>query len=569
MSESLKARFALQANLSDRYRRLDRLEAYVKGTQYDGMPSFHETEKPMYDRAPCVVYPIVASAIRSNVDLCQWPTITSGTSEDDSEFDESGLSETESETLDRFVESVVKQSRLKQKCRELLASAQSCGTAVAICSIRKGRIVVDTTKAKWCVPEFVQTDPSKLAALEIRYPYLEEYRDKHTNSVELRCMLYRRRIDDVSDVTFLPMRADDKGGEPAPEDWKIDPSKTFDHGLGFCPAVWHKHAAECSTVNQIDGEAIHATLLDEVDALNYGLSQRHVAAMVSASPPVIETGVEYDHNPSAMGVEPGSVYVQGDHDSMMRWRAVQSGSGKPARKRGPGVIWRYPNPDTKVGHLTMAAGALEPIDNDCRDLRAKIAEALSVVFTDPENMRSAADMSGRALREHHKRQTERCDTIRDDFGDGMILPLVEMLLRMCHVVVSVGKAARMRIPGLLVAAPILSKGASVVANDDGSASEEWEAPQLSLVWPDYFSVSEAEVAAVIESTIKAKDAGLITLKTAIGRIKQFFGICNVDQYEDALEQLGAEYGSASDMAEKRDTIPAPALEDDEDESEAA
>lgn len=572
MLYSDKARSALQANLSARYRRLDKLEAYVRGTQYDGRPSFHNAEVPMYDRAPCIVYPIVRAAIQSNVDLCigegRWPAITSGSSEDDSDFDEAGLSESDSETLDRFVCGIIEQSRLKAKARELLRSGQMCGTSVAICSVRKGRLVVDTTLAKWCKPKFDEFEPNIVTALEITYPYLEEYKDNAECKPALRCMLYRRIIDAVRDTTFLPINADEEGHEPHPSDWKV--SKSFEHGFGFCPVVWYKHAAECSTVENVDGVAIHQDLLDEIDALNFGLSQRHVAAMIAASPPVVETGVEADHNPSAMGSDPHSAYVQGDDDSMRRWRSVHTGGPKAARKRGPNVVWRYPNENSKVSHLVIPGNALDPSDNDCRDLRSKIAEGLAVVFVDPENMRNAADISGRALREHHKRQVERCDTIRDEFGDGMLLPVVGMMLRICHVLAASGKASRLRVPGLAKVLPILDKSLIVVANDDGTEGVEWEPPTLRLTWPGYFAPSHAETKDVVESTLAAKSGGLITLATAVEHVKDIFGIGNVDQYVDTLE--GEESEDAEDDAEEadaetpgpRDTMPAPPMgEDDE------
>lgn len=535
-----KARAALQANLSQRYRRMDRLESYVAGTQYGGRPHFSCSDVPMYDRAPSIVYPIVRSAIWSNVDLClgdgRWPTITTGTSEDDEAFDDAGLSEQDSETADRFIEGVAEQSRLPMRARELLKAAHACGTAVAICSVRKGRLVVDTTLAKWCKPTFDPADPAIVTSLEIRYPYLEEYQDKAESKPAMRCMLYRRVIDAEADTTFLPVKADEEGAEPPPSAWRPDPAKTMVHGFGFCPVVWHKHLAECSTVDDIDGRAIHADLLDEIDELNFGLSQRHVAAMVAASPPVIETGVDEDHNPSAMGREPTTIWLPGDDDSMRQWRPRPAQATAAARKRGPSVIWRYPNEMSKVEHLVIPGDALKPSDDDCRDIRSKLAEAMAVVFTDPENMKTAADISGRALREHHKRQVERCDSIRDDFGDGMLLPLVGMLLRICVTLGGRGQADRLRVPGLAKTLPILEKGTQTIVYDDGAERSEWEPPIMRLIWPDYFTPSESECKEVVDATLTAKDGGLITLRTAVERVKGIFGIGNVDQYVDALEK---------------------------------
>src|SRR6185369_9162491 len=96
-----------------------------------------------------------------------------------------------------------------------------------------------------------------------------------------------------------------------------------------------------------------------------------------------------------------SEYTEGmgmtpDDPANMKWvNSSPSGGAAPARMRGPGSIWRYPSKDTKVSQLTMSGDALKPIEDNCRDLRSKIAEALAYVFSDFENARSTVDVSGR------------------------------------------------------------------------------------------------------------------------------------------------------------------------------
>src|SRR5437868_3433275 len=116
-----RARKLAQLYLTPRYRLLDLYEKYVEGTQYEGRRPFMATgdnEPPLLERAPNIVYPIVANAISSLTDFVlgegRWPAVSSFSSEDDRLFDpEYGLSEDDSDVLDRFISKVVEQSRLK------------------------------------------------------------------------------------------------------------------------------------------------------------------------------------------------------------------------------------------------------------------------------------------------------------------------------------------------------------------------------------------------------------------------------------------------------------------------
>ena len=87
---------AFNAALSPRYRRLDELERWVNGRQYDGQDSWWSDAKPLWERAPCISYPIVGIAAQSNVDLVlgesRFPVFTSKPGEDTS-ASESGLGE--------------------------------------------------------------------------------------------------------------------------------------------------------------------------------------------------------------------------------------------------------------------------------------------------------------------------------------------------------------------------------------------------------------------------------------------------------------------------------------------
>jgi hypothetical protein len=561
------AQKALQANMSPRYMRLDNLERYVIGTQYEGRAHFWDDEKPLYERAPSIVHPIAASAINSVVDMClgegRWPAIHAQVAEDTAEDDESdeeqpetnakgeavptfpkpkpkkvaapfddrfALTEEDSETLDALAEAVVKQAKLRTVCESLLKQALSARTSVAVCCIRDGRLAVDTTLAKRCRPKFSKQRPQELESLEIRYPYLDEYFHPVERKWAVRVLLYRRVIDAKADTTFHPIEAPSDGVEP--KDWRADPDNTIEHGFGFCPARWYAHRKECSTVAEIDGHAIHERLLDEIDAHNYALSQRNVAAMVAASPPTVEIGVNDDDNPAPMGRTPKLIIQNVDADGNVAPGGWSDGRPSvPARKRGPGVIWRYPSPESKVEMLTMGGDSLKPIDDDARDLRAKIAESMGVVFVDPNDASFSAELSGKAIARLYDRQIRLCDKEREDFGDNCLLPLVDMLLRIAlHSERT--KAGALYLPGLKEALPILERFEQPVEGSDLS----WFPIPFDLAWGPYFAPDAAEEKATVETVTAAHSGGYITQYSAVEKLRDIFGIKSVAEYMQDLEK---------------------------------
>lgn len=452
----------LRANLSPRARRLANFEAYVDGTQYDGRPDWFadDTRVSLFQRRPCVVYPIVRSAIDSNVDMLlgdgRFPSATTRPDENDEELlGESGTDEESSKTLDAFIASLHKASLFRAACREVFASAQAAGSAVAIFGARAGRPVIHTVKARWCEPEFNEFD--EVVRLVIEYPYIETV--KVRGAWQARARLYRRVVDAVNDTTFLPA---DARADGAQVDWQVDASKTIRHGLGFCPVVWYAHMRGCSVVGNYDGKPIHENILDEITAHDFALSMRHRAALFAGDPQWTETGVDQGHNPTAGGRRGGGIPSTSrggapSTDNPVNGSFREPDRGAKARRKGPGEVWQYDSPDVRVQLHTLPGDALKAVDENAHDLRQKIAESLCVVFMDPENVKFAATVSGKALETLKQRQLDRCDQYRSDFGEHYIVPATTMLLRM-----SARLGTGLRVPGIAKALPILKRFGSDV-----------------------------------------------------------------------------------------------------------
>ncbi len=551
------------ANRTPRYLKLDRLERYAKGTQYEGRASWWNSDVPLQERAPCIRAPIAERAVRSHVDLClgegRFPRITSHLSEDDSAFDpDTGLSEKESQLFDRFVSAIVDRAKLVEVSVDAMTNGLECGTAVAIARIDdEQNLAVDLEFAKHCTPKL--SPSGKLQSLEIRYPYVAEVERVLPSGkcYEYECRLYRRVIDEKRDVTYLPGKASETGGDP--DAWIPDPNLTFDHNLGFVPAIWWRRGKKRTTSAEIDGCAIHQNLCDEIDGLNFSLSQRHRAARYAGDPQICEYGTSPEDVHAPSGREARTAFAgDGDHPSNRRW--ILDSKGKPMRAKGPGTIWTYENAQAKCEYLTLPAGALDSLVGDVRDLYAMLRDAMGYVDSDPANIKIGGDVSGKTLEWLYTNAINYCNRIRPDFADGFLLPLVSLLLRLVSSKHKSGEA--LSIPGFAKAAPIVAKF------DDGS---KWQPPTMRCIWGSYFPLSESDRKAKQERVLAALEAGIITKQTAVEEIAALYPtIKDPAAYLEALEE--AEQEKLAKMHDAADALAGAARDpaspaDDEGSSE--
>lgn len=543
------------------------VESYVLGTQYAGRVGWFDASSgvPLFDRAPCIKYPIVATAIASHVAFVlgegRWPSLTTGTSEDDGEIDEDwGLPLIESEALDRFINVVlVRHARLKETAREMLADAMACRSCAVVMSVRAGRLCAETVKAAWCTPTL--DDNEECTKLEIRYPYIETFYNDAERKWDTRCMVYRRVIDGTDDTVYTPAKAKDDGSQP---EWTVDALKSRAHGLGFCPVRWYPFMKPCSVATEVDGVAIHERQLSEIDCLNISLSQKQRAAVVAGDPQIVETGVASDHNPAPMGAVPRAVItnkvdVSGKSAAVFSSTSNAATGRKLARMRGSGVVWSYPSHEAKVYMLTLPEGALKAIDDHSKDLRNKLSEAFFAVFLDPNEARQHGAISGKAMAFMFARQLGFCDQIRDDFGDKALIPLVSMLLRIVYVI---GKKnpARLYMPGVKKILPILEAFDRDAADEDGTANGQkvWVAPRLEPQWGPYFPPGEQEQLFVVQLAAQAKDGGIATTKMCVEKLRDA-GVFNISSAQEVVDGIDTEKATAAQASMEQMQATAHAL----------
>lgn len=538
------------AATSARTRAMAKLEAWVDGTQYDGLPSWFDDEAaPLWERAPCIVYPIVNESIEANADLVmgegRFPAISATNA---------GLEGEAAEKLDAGLTAAAHNARLHAAAVEVFEDAQGTRSGCAIFGVRSGRLFVDTVKAQWCTPT-LELDGS-CSALEIQYAYVEEIVVKGERKAV--CKIYRRVIDDKADVTFIPAIFDGSADVTAIK-WVADPKQSLLHNMGFCPVVWYPHMRGCSTVGRFDGYAVHENILDEVRGLDFALSQRHRAALYAGDPQWTETGVEPGYNPSAQVRKPVVVAqsspqggTPGAANPRHKGGYIDTSSVvRKARKKSPGTVWQYENENTKVTLHTLPGDALKSLDDNARDLRAKLCESLGVVFIDSETAEKVTGLSGRALEALRKRHLARCDRYRQDFGDRFLIPAIAMLLRIAML-------AKLDIPKVAEAAAVWSPAWS------------WHCPPIDLVWGPYRELEPEEALAQVQVAAQALTAGIATKRQAVVMCQSVLCVTDVDEYMDQLEEEAeANQARAIELAVASKGPPngAPDEEDDAKETE--
>lgn len=562
---------------SPRYVRLETFERYVENTQMAGAWPFlqqGDNAPPVQERAPCVKYNIISVAIRQLVNFVmgedRYPLADASSSEDGEDDDpETGLNEEDSARLERWINGpLTRSARLKAAFPEGLAMAMGTGGVALVGSIQNGFPSLTPLPAKWCTPT-VNPMTKEVEVVEIFYPYIVEERNAATNEWEEKCKLYRRRIDAMSDVVYLPGDGREDGVMPS---WSRDDTQSVDHGLGYCPVKWYAYDRPCATAASVDGRPVHKHLLDEANALNRSLSMRHRAAVYNGDPQIWETGVSQMTNPAPTGaiarayIEPRAadpndptktigIFSVGPSNAMAR-------GGGNARKKGPGVVWRYPDKDSKVGLLELAGDALDAISKDASDLRTKIAEDLNVVLIDPTDVKSFGAMSGKAIAFMFARQVAAADRLRTDAGDNLILACLDLLMRLC-LSTDARAPGSVRVPGLKKVLPIIEKFSGDVASPlaaDGQpqlAKKQWFGPQLALSWGRYFPPSAEEENFIVSMVVAAYSAGLMPLEVCIEKLRDVFTFTSAEEIVEKLEAVAEQKRQQSlDDADEQGAIGA-------------
>lgn len=508
----------------ERMRRLDTYERLYKGLAYAGRPSFWDNSVPLAERSPCVTSGLPEA---SGKRLCalvfgarQFPQITAG----------NGAAFA---TVNALIASTIEGAALPLRMRALLEQGFSLGTWCAVAGLRNGLPVLQIVSAKYATPEL--SDDGAVLSVDIRYRYTGEYDGK-------RCVLwYRRTIDAERDVVYQPQPARDSGRDP---EWIEDPQRSRDHGLGFCPVLWHRHNPDPSDTDDLDGVPLFAGMEDELEALDFALSQRHRNGRYNGEPQVLVTGavpedMQAPSGRTARAPAPGASSAAGGDRAKFSWFDSLFGGARRASegasKKSPGSVWWLTTPGASATMLESSGAGVRILSEDADGLRRAILEARQIVIASPEQV--GANASAALMESLHAPMVDHADTLRLEYGPALI-DVVKMLLR-------VMKAAAAR-----------GVGAVRIAGADALASLSLDALTLSLAWGRYYEPTLSDISqAVGAASIAAGGAPVLSHRSAVRFVASLVDVDDVDAEVEAILGSQADDRATLDAADAQGALP--------------
>lgn len=497
-----------------RHRTLSQLQKYYESKQYEGRADFFTGENskgeivPLRERKPCVVYPLPKAAVDQVVRFCfgegKFPYLQVERDE------EGGMPEAQAAELEDCLKSLIKHAKIRSVITSMMKRGLAEKTAVTIFSIRCGRIVIEMPRAKDCYPTFVKNDPTgELESLTWCYQFEESVPDKD-GLLETKRYWFRR---DVTREAYLEYdRVEVVPGVPVVK-WP-EPRPT-PHGFKVCPARWSRNLDDESDAGAMDGMSLFENFLDEVDALNFALSQRHRGITYWGTPQPYETGVEEGDGPEATGRTGGYSPASGGkspHGAVSR---------KDARKLSPDNVWRYEGAQVTVGLLETTGKAFDVATLHVEDIRSRVLESMSVILANADQfLKNGGEMNAKFLTLAYAPLLALVSELRDVTWWPELLAVLSICVRMIAADDGAG-----------VAMPKAKKLAALAKQFEVQTPEGpvWMFPDITPIWGQFFEPSQDEMESAVRTATTASEGGLVQKKTATKHVANHFGVSDVDE----------------------------------------
>jgi hypothetical protein len=531
---------------SERYWRLNALEALWEGSQYDGRPSFWDATVPLRERAPVVQSQIVRAAGRRLASLLFGERTFPAVQVCASGYGVS-LSDDDRAALGALISEIKDVASLRLRMDAMLEQGLKCGSAVAIGKLCEGVPCVDLKPAKWCVPTLGPR--GEVRSMIVEYQMLDNHNPP-------RQMIYHREITSTEDSTYTP--TENTGNFIK---WTaVSIAETYP--LEFCPVVWHRSQGDATSEGvDIDGNALFAGLEDEVEGLDFTYSQLYRTGQYNGEPQMFLSGIDPAQPVGATG-RGAADDAKGDKFSwtasaLPRWFG---GSGRvdngTAVKKAPGQIWRGPQgSDAKLIESTGAGAQIIKTSSDT--LRRAILDAVGVILADPDAL-GKGELSARALMVLNAPMLALADNLRIEYGQ-TLCRVVDMVLRLLTTDAAV--TGGVRLATYDKAAPILKRFYAV----DTTGKRVWLGVPLELKWGSYFEPSSAEVLAAVQAASLATGGkAVMSQRRAVEMLAEVLGTEDVDAEFSAVVDADASgaaavssaIGALADVPAKPDAAPA-------------
>ncbi|MFA6168725.1 MAG: phage portal protein, partial [Gemmatimonadaceae bacterium] len=274
---------------TDRFRRLDRLEAYYRGLQHDHKrhdwdgnsldlsPMFAGSVASMTPimpgyvqirfRRPDVKFPLNRQVVRRFTDL-----LFSHTRKPQFEVED------DADTED-YLSTLINASNFFRQIKRARNHGGAMGSACVIFYFQNGKPTFRAINPKFCTPVWADEDARELQALKIEYKVPREEFQKESGKPKTIWYVYRRLITDQSDTIWPLTPIHEQKGLAEFDDEK---ASTVIHGYGFCPAEWAYNVEDDD--NDYDGAPDADGTYDLMDAIDILWSQANKGTKSNMDP---------------------------------------------------------------------------------------------------------------------------------------------------------------------------------------------------------------------------------------------------------------------------------------------
>jgi hypothetical protein len=417
----------------------------------------------------------------------------------------------EDKELEQALKDIIEESQLNLAMIQVTRDG-SVGSAALLVKLIQGRFYFESLLTEYCTPIFDPNAPTELLSLvEQSKVSGEELIAQGYKDIDPKKIYYfRREWTRDAEIVYKPWLAAngmkmpgmdwagmtyvafengvaagkvDQNGNKLPtkeDDLQIDIDRTCQHNLGFVPIIWTKNLpGNIFGVqgNSIDGGCTFARAIDTNTELDYQLSQ-------------CGRGLKYSAEPLMM-IKDDSPYQEG---------------GQIDKSSGGVLVLNGENADAKM--VEINGDGCKAVLEYASILREIALENIHGNRSSPK--KSAFNASGKAMEMYNHPLILLAGLMRISYGEGMLKPVLSMMAKMM-------------------------KREPVVINNQLYTPKFNEYATIKLVWPQWFDVTPQEEEMITRNVREAKDARLITQKTAVAHLAEQFGIVDIEQEINEIE----------------------------------
>lgn len=499
---------------SDRFKRLDQLDAYACSTQYndrkygwDGrlLASVGDVDidpgwyVPLKRRRPTTTVALPKLITKRLAAMAlgeeQWPQINAD-----------GDVETED-----YVKTLAEVANVQGRLQEAAERGLACGTAVVSFAFIEGkpRVTVHRAKHIW-VLRWKDRDEHVIGAALKVYRYEVNVVSRDGKPVKAT-YYYARYWDELSETVWDPIpEAFARVGNWAEKVKSI----TVEHGYGEAPIYWTQNMPDSEAE---DGASAYDGLLDTFDSCNTLLSATSKGTVANVDP----TLVIHD----SPGANPGMV-----------------------RKGSENAIYSENGAEYLEIKGTAVTTAMELIGKTVQ----YALDVSGVVLGDPNKIGSQAQ-SAAAMRIIYLPMTDTCNILRTQYGSRLLVPLLTGMLKAAKKITASepgpvlttvdGRRIQEKPTVVLPPKVVTDREPGEVKRPDltdmnpkppepGKVTKKTvprtpgQSENLTLKWPPYFRPTATDVAGMVTATTQAKGQ-LISEETAVRAVADIFDVKDV------------------------------------------